>query len=210
MKSVKVIFTLAGVSLIGALICFLAVLFLPEKKATKVETTVEQEQVTEPQNDENAKYKEAAEAEIKRFQETYGVEISMSDMVKELKIREEFELTYGTTYELEEVFLAETTEGHTVGDPGDDEMDETIAKIQEYVKRFNVDEARYASMTVEEELEALELEYGPLDAVDSTNVSEEPAVQETENEQTATEGTTAEQPLTEENTPDSEVEEGTE
>ena len=155
-------------------------------------------------------YKEAAEAEIKRFQETYGVEISMSDMVKELKIREEFEQTYGTTYELEEVFLAETTEDHTVGDPGDDEMDETIAKIQEYVKRFNVDEARYASMTVEEELEALELEYGPLDAVDSTNVSEEPAVQETENEQTATEETTAEQPLTEENTPDSEVEEGTE
>lgn len=187
MKSVKIIFSLAAVALIGALICFMAVLFAPEKKNVQPNMPAEQAQTVEPQNDENAEYREEAEAEIKRFKDTYGVEISIAEMIEQLKIREDYEETYGMSYELEEVFLAEVTEGHTVGDPGDDEMDETIAMIQEYVKRYNIDESRYAAMTVEEELEALKLEYGPLDVTEPAIDSEATVNQEVTEEEMTTE-----------------------
>jgi hypothetical protein len=77
---------------------------------------------------------------------------------------------YGSSYELEEIFLSEQTKDDSIGDPGTDEYELIILQIQEYVKKYNIDESRYASMTAKEELEALEIEYGPLDGVKQSEI----------------------------------------
>ena len=161
MKNIKVIFGLAFFALFSAALCLILFLFAPEK-AESEELCVEQEttKTLVLSDDELTK---VAEEEILRFRESYGVDIDIKDMKKQLKIREDYEQKYGQSYELEEVFLSEMTKDDSIGDPGLDEYEEIVGKIQEYIKRYNIDESRYASMTAKEELEALEIEYGPLD-----------------------------------------------
>ena len=111
-----------------------------------------------------------AEEEVRRFKESYGVDIKLSEMKKQLILRDEYEAMYGSSYELEEIFLSEQTKDDSIGDPGTDEYELIILQIQEYVKKYNIDESRYASMTAKEELEALEIEYGPLDGVKQSEI----------------------------------------
>ena len=160
MKSVKVIFALAGIALVGALGCFLAFIFVPGQPAqVDEESIVTEESPVEEETVEDLS--KLAEAEVQRFFNTYGVEIPKEEMEKQLQIRKDYEETYGETYELEEVFLAETGTAEE-GDPASEEYADTIEQIQKYLKKYNIDESRYASMTAQEELAALEVEYGPL------------------------------------------------
>ena len=104
-----------------------------------------------------------AETEVKRFKEVYGLEITQDEMLKQLKIRKEYEEEYGKSYDLEEVFCVNVSVEEKEGDPGDESQSDIVEKIQLYVKKYNIDESRYASMTAEEELSALEVEYGPIE-----------------------------------------------
>ena len=160
MKSVKVIFALAGIALVGALGCFLAFIFVPGQQAQiDEESIVTEETPVEEEIEEDLS--KLAEAEVQRFLKTYGVEIPKEEMEKQLQIRKDYEETYGKTYELEDVFLAETGIAGE-GDPASEDYADTIEQIQKYLEKYNIDESRYASMTAQEELAALEVEYGPL------------------------------------------------
>ena len=159
MKSIKIIFGVAAIALFLALGCFLAFLFVPDKgNAAGSDSKVEEPPV------EELSIEEQAELEIERFHKEYGLDISMEEMVKELEIRREYESTYLKSYALEEVFLADGENDLETGDRGDNSYTDMIDKIQQYVKKYHVDESRYASMTAEEELHALEVEYGPLES----------------------------------------------
>ena len=150
MKNVKLLFGVAAVAFVLAAGCLLAFLFIPEKE------------VEGPTEDESTKVvivddlEKVAETEVKRFKEVYGLEITQDEMLKQLKIRKEYEEEYGKSYDLEDVFCVNVSVEEAEGDPGDE-------KIQLYVKKYNIDESRYASMTAEEELLALEVEYGPIE-----------------------------------------------
>ena len=159
MKSVKIIFGVAATALLLALGCFLAFLFVPDKgNVAGSDSKVEEPPV------EELSFEEQAELEIERFHKEYGLDISMEEMVKELEIRREYESTYLRSYALEEVFLVDGETDLETGDQGDNSYTDMIDKIQQYVKKYHVDESRYASMTAEEELHALEVEYGPLES----------------------------------------------
>ena len=159
MKSVKIVFGFASIALLLAVGCFLAFLFLPGNMTEKNDVREEDSFVSmEPLTAE-----EQAKIEIERFRTDYGCEITMDEMLLQLKIRAEYEETYHMSYPLEEVFLAEEDKDLSFGDAGDVSYTDTIEKIQKYIEMYNIDESRYASMTAEEELHALEIEYGPLD-----------------------------------------------
>lgn len=159
MKSIKIIFGVAATALLLALGCFLAFLFVPDKgNVAGSDSKVEESPV------EELSIEEQAELEIERFHKEYGLDISMEEMVKELEIRREYESTYLKSYALEEVFLADGETDLETGDRGDNSYTDMIDKIQQYVTKYHVDESRYASMTAEEELHALEVEYGPLES----------------------------------------------
>ena len=185
MKKVKILFSLAGVFLL-IFVCFLvAFIFLPENKkvsrssaaeqtATDVESGKEIAKITETADAEESvtdALETEAEAEILRFRQSYGVDISYDEMIRQLKVRKEYEGMYGTSYELESVFLITTDdmEGDKgaciAGDAEDMEMHEenVIAeKIRRYVLLYEVDETRYEGMTNREKFSALEVEYGSL------------------------------------------------
>lgn len=156
MKSERIIFGLAAVALIGAVICCLSIFLTPKHLPEEEEVAEEQ-----PETEEEIMQKEA-EAEILRFKENYGLEITMEDMLDQIRIRRKYEAVYGRSYELEEVFMVNIPEDDTEWDPGDIEYSDTIEKIQKYIKLYDIDESRYVSMTPQEELNALEVEYGPL------------------------------------------------
>ena len=168
MKSAKIIFSLAFVALIFALTFMFLFLFAPEYVPTQQnevvqnEENVQESETEKTTEDVEAELQALAQTEIKRFKDEYGLDISMESMMKELKIRLEYEETYGKSYDLEEIFIVEVPEDDTVGDESDDEYEEVIQKIQKYIELYGVDETRYASMTAYEELDALEVEYGPL------------------------------------------------
>lgn len=157
MKNVKLLFGVAAVALVLAAGCLLAFLFIPEKE------------VEGPTEDESTKVvivddlEKVAETEVKRFKEVYGLEITQDEMLKQLKIRKEYEEEYGKSYDLEDVFCVNVSVEEAEGDPGDESQSDIVEKIQLYVKKYNIDESRYASMTAEEELLALEVEYGPIE-----------------------------------------------
>lgn len=156
MKNVKILFGVAAVAFILAAGCFFAFLFIPENEV-------------EMQNKESTKenivddLEKNAEIEVERFKEVYGLEITQDEMLKQLKIRKEYEDAYGKSYDLEEVFLLSGAKEEAEGDPGDESQSDIVEKIQLYIKKYNIDESRYASMTAEEELKALEVEYGPIE-----------------------------------------------
>ena len=157
MKNVKLLFGVAAVAFVLAAGCLLAFLFIPEKE------------VEGPTEDESTKVvivddlEKVAETEVKRFKEVYGLEITQDEMLKQLKIRKEYEEEYGKSYDLEDVFCVNVSVEEAEGDPGDESQSDIVEKIQLYVKKYNIDESRYASMTAEEELSALEVEYGPIE-----------------------------------------------
>ena len=163
MKSIKIVFGIASIALLLAVGCFLAFLFLPENLPEKNEAQEEESLVLM----EPLTLEEQAKIEIERFKTDYGCEITMEEMLLQLKIRAEYEETYHMSYPLEEVFLAEEENDLSFGDAGDISYTDTIDKIQKYIETYNIDESRYASMTAEEELHALEVEYGPLDFIEN-------------------------------------------
>lgn len=169
MKNEKVFFYLAGVALIGAFICFLSLFFTSEQ------TDPEEVEKVESETQEESMQKEAEE-EILRFRKSYGIDITMEEMLKEIRIRRDYEKKYGRSYNLEEVFLADIPEDNTQGDPGDEEYSDTIEKIQEYIRLYDIDESRYEAMTAKEELDALEVEYGPL--ITEENTVDEPHIED--------------------------------
>lgn len=162
MKSVKIIFALAGIALVGALGCFMAFVFIPGQQEPFGEESIVIEDSSVEEKNMEEDYQELAEVEVQRFADTYGMEISKEEMVKQLQIRKEYENAYGKSYELEEIFLTEANMKDVEGDPGTEDYTDTIVKIQKYLEKYNIDESRYASMTAQEELAALEVEYGPL------------------------------------------------
>ena len=190
MKGIKIVFGLAAVALIAAVGCFLAFMFAPQKEQEEPET-ISTESVSESEPPTEAVIEESdleaeAKAEVQRFRDTYDMEIELEEMLEQLRIRKDYEEKYGVSYEMEDVFILEEPEGTEDGDPGSDVYLDTIETIQEYVKLYNIDESRYASMTAEEELAALEVEYGPLPAKDAADQkmtgaeTEEETVEETE------------------------------
>ena len=197
MKGIKVVFGLAAVALIAAIGCFLAFMFAPQKTEeandlAPAETVSEESTPAETVTEETS-FQAEAEAEVKRFRETYGMEIELEKMQEQLRIRADYEEKYGTSYEMEDIFILNESESEAEGDPGSDLYLSTIEKIQEYVAIYNIDESRYASMTAEEELAALEVEYGPLPTKDKDTTEMESTMPETDGETVQeTEGDTQE------------------
>lgn len=166
MNKAKVVFALAGVALIGAIVCFLAFLFLPAKNNVKeqepAKENVQAEEVVEEEDMEEAAIREEALQEIERFQSEYDMTISLDEMMKQVRIRKNYEAKYHKTYDLEEVFLIEN--GGDEGDPEEsEEYMQMVELIQAYVNKYYIDEAKYSGMTLEEELNALRVEYGELE-----------------------------------------------
>ena len=91
-----------------------------EQKTIKSRTSYESHQIEKEVEPEFPKEDigKTAEAEIRRFQEQYGVEISKDEMIRQLWIRQEYEEMYGRSYELEEVFLSEVITDPAIGDEG--------------------------------------------------------------------------------------------
>lgn len=104
-----------------------------------------------------------ADEELERFYRTYGLTIDEEEMIKQVRIRALYEQQYGTSYELEEVFLATEVADLSVGDEGADEVFEMLDEIDAYLEIYGVDESRYKGMSIMEELTALRVEFGPLD-----------------------------------------------
>ena len=174
MKSIKIIFTVASIALLIAVGCFLTYLFLPDN-AAKTEAVVEK---AEAEVSQDLSIEEQAKIEVERFKRDYGMEIATDEMIKELHIRKEYEETYQKSYPLEDVFLVKEDKELSIGDAGGAEYTDTIEKIQKYIEKYNIDESRYASMTAIEELHALEVEYGPLEAEISISEDETPKEEE--------------------------------
>lgn len=177
MGKVKVIFVLAGIALVGMLGCIGMFFIAPtaSSASTTVSETTEESEKDEEVTEEAALEEEARE-EVERFKQEYGMEISFEDMLEQVKLKKDYESKYSGSYRLEEVFLADYPTDAEVGDEGDDAYFSALDEIQAYVEKYNIDESRYAAMTVEEELAALEVEYGKLDA--SEEDSEDSKTQE--------------------------------
>lgn len=174
MKKVKVIFALAGVALVGMLTCIVMFLVLPSANGDSETVLTEEELRAQQEAEEEAALEEEAKQEVERFQTEYGVEVSFEDMLEQVKIRKDYEKKYDKTYRLEEVFLADYPSDPDAGDEGEDAYFSILDQIQAYVDKYNIDESRYASMTAEEELEALEVEYGKLDVSTTEPENAEP------------------------------------
>ena len=174
MKKVKVIFALAGMALVGMLACIAMFLVLPSTNGNSETVLTEEELRAQQEAEEEAALEEEARQEVKRFQTEYGVEISFEDMLEQVKIRKDYEKKYDGTYQLEEVFLADYPSDPDAGDEGEDAYFSILDQIQAYVDKYNIDESRYASMTAEEELAALEVEYGKLEASTTDQENAEP------------------------------------
>lgn len=170
MKSIKIIFGLAVAAFLGVILCLVCIFFVPEQEKIEEQAEISETVTTEENSISEEELTILAEEEVRRFKESYGVDIKLSEMKKQLILRDEYEAMYGSSYELEEIFLSEQTKDDSIGDPGTDEYELIILQIQEYVKKYNIDESRYASMTAKEELEALEIEYGPLDGVKQSEI----------------------------------------
>ena len=139
MKSVKIVFGFASIALLLAVGCFLAFLFLPGNMTEKNDVREEDSFVSmEPLTAE-----EQAKIEIERFRTDYGCEITMDEMLLQLKIRAEYEETYHMSYPLEEVFLAEEDKDLSFGDAGDVSYTDTIEKIQKYIEMYNIDDSTF-------------------------------------------------------------------
>ena len=201
MKNVKILFGVAAVAFILAAGCFFAFLFIPENEV-------------EMQNKESTKenivddLEKNAEIEVERFKEVYGLEITQDEMLKQLKIRKEYEDAYGKSYDLEDVFLLSGAKEEAEGDPGDESQSDIVEKIQLYIKKYNIDESRYASMTAEEELKALEVEYGPIEEsvqVDGEHTSNHAAESMTDNDELGDSGTITESDNVQESGNDEEI-----
>ena len=190
MKKVKVIFALAGVALVGMVACIVMFLVLPASNGGSEVGLTEEELRAQKEAEEEAALEEEARQEVERFQTEYGVEISFEDMLEQVKIRKDYEKKYERTYRLEEVFLADYPSDPDAGDEGEDAYFSILDQIQEYVDKYNIDESRYASMTAEEELAALEVEYGKLEASTTEPETTEPeeGVVPEENAEEAIEG----------------------
>jgi len=105
-----------------------------------------------------------AECEVARFMETYGIEIELAEMEKQIAIRDAYERDYKKSYPLEDVFLPMPGEGSGEMDPGEDDAYwEAIEQIEAYVAVYGIDESVYAGMTAQEELRAIQERYGPLE-----------------------------------------------
>lgn len=169
MRSVKVIFVLAAVALIGAMGCLLAYVFVPEKEVSITEESAAMDDTELLDHEAVPEDLEVlAASEVERFKKEYGMEIDPAEMRKQIEIRKEYEEAYGSSYALEEVFLTEEPGNAVEGDPATEEYAEIIERIQKYVEKYNIDESRYASMTAKEELAALEVEYDPLEEEDAS------------------------------------------
>lgn len=167
MKQAKWIFVAAAVFLVAAIGFLVAFFVLPERTKTPEPGKTQEEAPLDEEAQAEQDLKEEAEAEVKRFKDTYGVIVELDDMITQLRIRRKYEEKNDKSYSMEEVFLPALAPEGGEGDPGmTQEYAETLDKIQQYVERFNIDESRYADMPAAEELIALEIQYGPLDAED--------------------------------------------
>ena len=169
MKKANLFFVIAAIFLVGAAIFAISLMINPGKDA-QIENAPEEKVETEL-SEEELLVREA-EMEIERFKNEYGMEISLDEMIKQIQIRKDYEAEYKNSYPLEEVFLAEVPVDETVGDPGYVEDDLTTARIAAYKRLYNFDESRYASMTVDEQLVALQIEYGPLSEEEEQKIIE--------------------------------------
>jgi len=169
MKKANIFFIIAGVFFLGALIFGFALVFAP-----KGNTSVEEapEQIVEEEISEEELLLAEAEAEVERFKKEHEMVIPVEEMLKQIRIRKAYEADYGQSYPMEEVFLAEGPQDESVGDPGYIEEDLTEIRIAVYKRLYNFDESRYASLTVEQQLEALQVEYGPLPEEEEQKIQE--------------------------------------
>lgn len=172
MKSVKIIFVMAAIALMCAVLCLIIILFAPQPDPELMGLGMAKDETAGEPEKEISDIEKLADEEVNRFREEYGMEISKEDMVKELQIREDYEKKYGKSYEMEEIFIIDLSVTDTEGDPGSEEYAQTIEKIQRYLELYNIDESRYASMTAAQELAALEVEYGPLPEEDGQSGQE--------------------------------------
>lgn len=101
-----------------------------------------------------------AKEEIQRFQDVYGIEISLEEMIRQLEIRKSYISTYGRDYEMEEIFLFQESEQKDAADPDADEIYDMLDEIEWYIKKYDIDESSYDGMSIAEEWSAIRKEYG--------------------------------------------------
>ena len=156
-------FLLAGCVSLG-LALLLLITFLVHVINSKKEALEESMNNTEEEIEaENPMVKEAL-AEVEHFKNEYGIEITLDDMLKQIRIRNKYEELYGTSYDLEEVFiLEEHPDGELEGDCISKDTWDILDMIDAYVEKYQIDESRFQGMSPEEELLAIQAVYGALE-----------------------------------------------
>lgn len=149
-------------AIVMGVLLIICLLILVTGKKGDIDSENTEEEAVDAQ-EEISPYKQEAIDEVARFLEAYGVEIPLEDMEKALQDRRAYEKLYGKSYDLEEIFLTNESEDITVGDETDQEMWDTLDLIDAYVEKYNIDETRFAGMSPEEELMAIQVEYGTLE-----------------------------------------------
>ena len=191
-------FLIAGsITLVLIFGCFLLLILpavsknnLPGEAVQEIEQkeiNTEDEQLPAEETD----WLEDAKTEVARFKEQYAMDIPVDDMVYQLQIRDAYEKMYGKSYAMEDVFMIGDSDSE-IGDPSDDEADKndetsmsTTELLQAYIEMYDIDEARFQGMTLEQELEAIKVEYGSLyDQTDSVYYKETFAETEASSEDT--------------------------
>lgn len=167
----NVIFGCAGIALIGFTV-FAVLLFhsthTPYEKEALKETAAKEEVPAREEKEtaiplDDAVLQKEAEAEVERFLKEYGMSIPLETMLMQVRLRKAYEEAYQNTYDLEEVFLVEEAQDQMVGDGGMGEEDDMREQIALYADRYEIDMSRYKGMNLEEQLRAIQIEYGRLD-----------------------------------------------
>ncbi len=181
MKKIKLIFIIAAVVFSGFVICLISLIHsqnteTPSEPVLQVyDSPVVKADSPEDAESEDTELTKEAKSEIRRFKEDYGIDISMDEMMKQLKIRREQEDMYNNSYELEDVFMVSHPEDNQEGDEGADDIYDMLSQIERYIEKYAVNESEYESMNIEEELAALKEKYGELpDAVDDVSGTKDP------------------------------------
>lgn len=156
MNKVKLVFCMAAIVFAGFITC-LAHILQNEPGKNVAETMAKG--IREGEDAESQKLAEDAAQEIRRFKDSYGLEISLEDMLRQLEIRQAYMEAYGSSYDLEDVFIISGTADEE-GDPDAGEIYDMLDEIEETVRRFGIDESKYDGMDIAEEWSAIRDAYG--------------------------------------------------
>ena len=84
MKSIKIIFGLAVAAFLGVILCLVCIFFVPEQEKIEEQAEISETVTTEENSISEEELTILAEEEVRRFKESYGVDIKLSEMKKQL------------------------------------------------------------------------------------------------------------------------------